>query len=483
MKLHHILPLAAMLALPAAAQTELSTSYFMESSTSRHDMNPALLDKPYVAMPLFFGDFQIGTTGNIGLKKFIYKVDKQSWPSWTYDPSCDYTTFMNPNVDAADFLGQLKDKNRLSVNLKYQLFGLGFKAFGGINAVELNLRSNTSLSLPKSLFEFMKEAGAKEEYDVSNLGVRSESYMELALGHSHQINDKLTVGGKVKFLFGLAYSDISAENVKFSLNQDKWSVNGKIDMTAKIMGTDFEQSDKTEPTDNLQPGEEPRHRIEEIDDFKGGLGGFGLAFDLGATYQVMEDLKVSAAITDLGFINWSNAQRASSSGTWEFDGFNESNYGEMIVSGNSERDLGDQFEDLTDDLGDAFAVYDDGKKSTTRALAATINLGAEYTLPAYRNLRFGFLYSSRMAGTHSYHQGRFSANIAPTKWFDASLSLGFTSTGVQGGLVASLHAKHFNLTVGTDRFFGKLSKQGIPLNNANSNLAIGISFPLGGSTK
>lgn len=163
---------------------------------------------------------------------------------------------------------------------------------------------------------------------------------------------------------------------------------------------------------------------------------------------------------------------------WEFEGFGNGNYGEEIPINQDGRDLGDQFKDLGDDLGDAFAVYDDGVKSATRALAATLSLGAEYTLPAYRNLRFGFLYQSRMAGRHSYHQGRFSANVAPVKWFDASLSMGFTSTGVQGGLVASLHAKHFNFTIGTDRFFGKLSKQGIPLNRANSNIAIGMSFPL-----
>lgn len=83
-----------------------------------------------------------------------------------------------------------------------------------------------------------------------------------------------------------------------------------------------------------------------------------------------------------------------------------------------------------------------------------------------------------MAGRHSYHQGRFSANITPVKWFEFAVSMGFTSTGVQGGMVGSLHAKHFNITLGTDRFFGKLSKQGIPLNRANSNVSLGISFPL-----
>lgn len=77
MKLRHILSMAALLALPAVAQ-ETSTNYFMQSSVNRHDINPALLDKPYVSMPLFMGDFNVGTTGNFGLKTFVYKME----PTW-----------------------------------------------------------------------------------------------------------------------------------------------------------------------------------------------------------------------------------------------------------------------------------------------------------------------------------------------------------------------------------------------------------------
>ena len=162
-----------MLALPAAAQTEVSTTYFMNSSTSRHDINPALLDKPYVSMPLLpLGDFSVGTTGNIGLKKFVYKMGPD-WQGYGENGNT-LTTFMHPNVDAGEFLGGLKDKNRLSLNLKYQLFGFGFKAFGGINSVELNVRSNTNLCLPKTLFEFMKNIGS-QEYDITNLGVDRKS--------------------------------------------------------------------------------------------------------------------------------------------------------------------------------------------------------------------------------------------------------------------------------------------------------------------
>lgn len=470
MKIHHILSLAALLAMPVAAQ-ELHTSYFMESSTTRHEMNPALLDKSYVTMPILpVGYFNIGTTGNVGFKNFVYKMEP-GWQGYGMNNN-NLTTFMHPSVSANEFLGGLKDNNRLSVNLKYQIFGMGFKSFGGISSVELNLRSNTNVALPKDLFEFMKTAGQKTDYNISDVGIRSENFAELGLGHSHKIGDKLTVGGKVKFLFGLGYADALAQNLKLHLSDDKWSVKGNIDMSASLMDSEleFEDDSKDDPKTH-------RHRVSGIDEIKGGLSGFGMAFDLGATYQVLPDLKVSAALTDLGFINWKNTHKATSAGEWEFDGFDN-----IYVSGDKGPDnkyeISNQFEDLGDDLGDMFAVYYDGKKSQSRALAATLTLGAEYTLPAYRKLKFGFLYSSRMAGRFSYHQGMFSANVAPLKWFEAALSMGFTSSGVTGGLVASLHAKHFNLTVGTDRFFGKLSKQFIPLNRANSNLTIGMSFPM-----
>ena len=456
--------------MPAAAQ-EIHTSYFMESSTTRHEMNPALLDKPYVTMPILpIGYFNIGTTGNIGLKNFVYKME-DGWQGYGMNNN-NLTTFMHPNVSADDFLGGLKDNNRLSVNLKYQLFGIGFNAWGGISSLELNLRSNTNIALPKDLFEFMKTAGEKTDYDISDVGVRSENFAELALGHSHKINDKITVGGKVKFLFGLGYADVLAEGLKLHLSDDKWAITGDVNASASLMDSEleFEKESKNDP-------ETGRQRVKGIDEFKGGLSGFGMAFDLGATYQVLPDLKVSAAITDLGFINWKNTHKASSAGEWEFDGFDN-----IYVSGDkgqdNEYEISNQFEALGDDLGDMFAVYYDGKKSESKSLAATLTLGAEYTLPVYRNLKFGFLYSSRMAGRYSYHQGVFSANIAPTKWLEAALSMGFTSTGVTGGLVASLHGKRCNFTIGTDRFFGKLSKQFIPLNHANSNLTIGLSFPM-----
>ena len=199
---------------------------------------------------------------------------------------------------------------------------------------------------------------------------------------------------------------------------------------------------------------------------------------MGATYQLLPDLKLSAAITDLGFINWNNAYQASSAGVWRFEGFENDIYAGGTDTGNNK--IEDQLDAIQEDLKDMFAHYEDEtpQKSAARTLAATLNLGAEYTLPVYRKLRFGFLYTGRMAGKFSHHQGMLTATVRPVKWFEAAVNMAAGSTGITGGMVLDFHARHFNIFVGTDRFFGKLSKQFIPLNNTNANVSLGMSVPL-----
>lgn len=467
--------LTATISLATMAQ-ELRTSYFMQTSNYRHEMNPALLDSSYIAMPLLLGNFNLGLTGNMGLTNFIYKM-QPSWQGYGVDGR-NLTTFMHPNVDASTFLNKLNNQNDLALHLKYQLAGVAFKAFGGMNVVELNLCSNTSLSLPKSLFEFMKTTGEKPDYQIKNLGMRTENYLELGLGHSRKVGEKLTVGGKFKLLIGAAYSDLNVETLNLHLRDDYWLVDGDARLSAAIMNSTLSYEDPSKNYVDEHGNLTNRRRIDGIDEFKPGLSGWGLAIDLGATYQLLPDLKLSAAITDLGFINWSNAYQASSAGVWRFEGFENDIYASGTDTGNNK--IEDQLDAIQDGLKDMFALYEDEtpQKSDARTLAATLNAGAEYTLPVYRKLRLGFLYSGRMAGKFSHHQGMFTATVRPLKWFEAAVNVAAGSTGVTGGMVIDFHARHFNIFVGTDRFFGKVSKQFIPLNNTNANVSLGMSVPL-----
>lgn len=448
--------------LPTSAQ-ELRTSYFMETSNFRHQMNPALLEDSYFG--LLFSNINVGMTGNIGAKQFIF--DTNGLPG--YMGNYRYTTFMDPNVDAATFLNKLHDKNRFDLYLNYNLFSVGFKAWGGVNLLELNLRSNTNLTLPKELFEFAKTAGEKEHYEFGGLGMRTQNYMELALGHSRDINDQWRVGGKLKFLIGAAYADFTADNVKLDMTEDAWRIQSDAQVKASLLKSDVIHEG---PSKNSADG---RPRVKELDNFGFSLPGFGMALDLGVTYKPIENLTLSAAITDLGFISWRNTHHASSQGDYTFDGFNN-----IYIGGDKEHteDIEDQFDQIGDDLEEMFSVYDDGTKTATQALAATLNVGAEYKLPAYDKLKFGFLYTSRIHGKYSWHQGMLNVGVRPVKWFECNVNGAVTSTGVTAGGMLSLKAPHFNFYIAADRFFSKLGKQGVPLNSSNGNITFGMTFPL-----
>ena len=448
--------------LPTSAQ-ELRTSYFMETSNYRHQMNPALLDSPYVG--LLFSNINIGMTGNIGAKQFIF--DTNGLPGYT--GNYRYTTFMDPNVDAKTFLNKLHDKNRFDLYLNYNLFSVGFKAWGGVNLLELNLRSNTNLTLPKGLFEFAKTAGEKEHYEFGGLGMRTQNYMELALGHSRDINKQWRVGGKLKFLIGAAYADFTADNVTLDMTEDAWRIQSNAQVKASLLKSDVIHED---PSKNSADG---RPRVKELDNFGFSLPGFGMALDLGVTYKPIENLTVSAAITDLGFISWKNTHHASSQGDYTFDGFNN-----IYIGSDKDQteDIDDQFDQIGDDLEEMFSVYDDGTKTATQALAATLNVGAEYKLPAYDKLKFGFLYTSRIHGKYSWHQGMLNVGVRPVKWFECNVNGAVTSTGVTAGGMLSLKAPHFKFYIAADRFFSKMGKQGVPLNSSNGNITFGMTFPL-----
>ncbi len=454
------------LAVPASAQ-ELASTYFMETGNFNHQLNPALLKEGNIGG--LFSNFNIGAGLNVGAKDFFYKNpgdNKDEYP---------LTTFMNPDISADQFMKTLPKNVRANLGLNMNIFSVAFEAFKGVNLVELNLRSQWGVALPGDLFHFMKTAGSNEEYTFSDLGFRTQNYIELALGHSHKINEQWTVGGKMKLLFGAAYADFSANDFNITMNGDQWSIKGDADLNIAICDMDITKEDEYGNSVPAQAGDDFAD-LDGFDNLKPGLSGMGVAFDLGATYEPIKGLKVSAALTDLGFISWKNAQKATTSAEWNFDGFDEEIY--VTGGGNKENALEKQFERLGEDLEDVFALKYNGKGKHSRALAATLNLGVEYKLPMYDKLKFGFLYSGRMGNVLRNHQGVLTVGVRPVKCFEALLNLSGTTYGWSAGAILSLHAKHFNFHLGAQAPFGKFSKDMYPLTGMNTHLNFGMTFPL-----
>lgn len=451
-------------AFTAAAQ-EMRTSYFMETAKFRHQLNPAYIsEQPYLSMP-FLGNLNLGGVGNFGAKTFIYDIDPAK------NNGHRYGTFLHPEVSNQQFFDALGTKDiQGGLYLNMNLISVGFNAWQGHNVVDVNLRSNTDFNIPNQLFHFAKEGGANTSYNLSDFGLKSQTYMEVALGHSHTINEHLVVGGKAKLLFGLAYANLKVKQLDLTLDDNKWEVAGQAEGAIALQNTHFEMDNKG--------------RIDQLQDFKGGMTGFGVAFDLGATYKVhgMENLTVSAALNDMGGINHSQAQnlKTKDNAKWTFSGFRQA----YVASDKANsQELGQEFDQMGEDLKDMLNLYDTGKKGSGQGLATTLNIGAEYVLPAYEKLSFGFLHSHRINDIYSWSSTMLSARVRPINLVEVGISTSFTSTGTQFGGMLTLNAQGFHFFVAADSFLGKLSKQGIPVNSMNSNIALGVGFPLSSSSK
>lgn len=448
-----------------AGAQELNSAYFTQDYKFRHELNAAFgNDQNYISFPAL-GNINVKMQGNFGLGDVLFKNPQTG----NYN-----RTFMHPDVSVDEAMtGFNKDGNKLTADFGITLLSAGFKGFGGYNTIEMKSKTNIGAQLPYELFEFAKDIRNKD-YEFGTIGAQAQSYLELALGHSHQLNENLRIGAKVKALLGVARADLTIDGMKAKLTGDEWLItSGDAQAEINMKGIEFKNT-----TDEYNRGGTYQHvDFDETDVDGGGIGGFGLAVDLGAEYQIIEGLKVSAAIKDLGFLNWSNnILLKQKNSTFVFDGFHD------IAVKDETAAPGEKLDDQTDSYGDQLSDFvsfenkgDQGSKSA--GIAATASIGVEYVLPTYDKLSFGLLGMHRFNGDYSWSEARVSANWAPLKWLDGGVNVAVNSFTASAGWILNIHPKAINLFVGMDHILGKQSKEFIPINsNASVNFGFNIAF-------
>lgn len=440
------------------AQT-LNSSYFLEGATFRHQLNPAFMgQRNYISIPLL-GNINVGTSSNVGLTDFIYKYN---------DPESKYdlTTFMSSSVSREEFLGNLKTNNQINTNFGLTILSAGFHAWGGFNTIELGVKSNSSVNLPYELFNFMKTGMDQEIYHIKDFAANSNNYVELALGHAHDINDRLTIGAKLKFLVGGANVDTKIDQMDVELTGDKWQIMANGTINTAVGGGYYK-------TKSENPGEITGFDVEK----NAGPAGYGAGVDLGATYKIGDNLILSASVLDLGFINWKNSLKGATRNNepFTFDGFNNIAVDPEDGDPNS---VDEQFENMKDDLEDMTKFYDEGKVSRTTTLASTVNLGAEY-LFFNKKMSLGALTTTHINKPYTWSQAMAALNMRPAKWLDASVNYSYSTFGSNLGWMLNIHPKGFTFFVGSDRMITNVTPQYIPTNNFNTNICFGFNITFG----
>lgn len=418
---------------PAAMQAQyLRSSYFMDGSNTRMKLNPALQPRRgYVNLPVIGSLTAEVSTNSLGIQDVIDVFDS------------DGEFYNNDN-----FYNRLKMMNEVNVSVNTDVISFGFYKGKGFWSFNVGARVDVDATIPKEMFRYLRTInstdfswGTQDNFEISNEQLRLNSYIEVGAGYSRTINDRLTIGGKAKLLLG-------AGNLNLKINQ--------LHISGKSMGDDSEfelQSDAyLEASAKGLELEEENGYITDLDYKNFGISGYGAGIDLGASYRVIKNLTVSAAILDLGFISWgkSSTQVAESNRNLAID---KNNYSDEVLD------------------FDLYGLQKKENKSRTTALSPTLVLGGEYGL-LNDKLGLGLLSTTRFGQLKTYSELTFSANYRPSTLINASLSYSM----IQGGETFGIAFKVGPLMLGTDyMYFGNNSK--------HVNAFIGLSIPLGKQKK
>ena len=440
---------------------DFNSSYFVEGSLYRHQANPALADSMSYASIPGVGSLHVKSLGNFGIRDVIR--DNPLYPNKSDKRK---TTFLNPYLN--NQLEGFKELNRFGVFADINLLSVGFKAMGGNNNISIRAKAMAYGRIPKTLLEMAVNTG-NEHYDIDDVNAMGRAYTELAWGHARKINDKWRVGAKFKLLFGIANATADVSGLKANLTPEgTWRLNGDMQSHLSMKGAKYTSKQKDYKTASKGSYE----YVDGVDVNGSGIGGLGMSIDLGGEYAINQDWKVSAALLDLGFIHWSNDIYATNrEKEFIFEGFHDTSIQE---DGNNTPK--EQSHKYGDQLADFYHLNDLGNVgSRTTGVGATLNMGVEYKLPTYRNLKFGLLSSTHFQEPFTWTEARLCANIAPLKWLDGGVNFAVNTFTTSAGWILNIHPRGFSFYVGMDHLIGKTTKEWIPL-SSNASFAMGMNI-------
>lgn len=459
----------------------LRTSYFMEGSHYRMQLNPALTPgRGYFNFPVI-GSFNASVnSSSLGYQDVIDIIDNSS----------DGDYFLS-----SDFINRLDATNDLNVNLSTDIISAGWYKGKNFWSFNVGLRNDIGASVPKTMFEFMREMNGVDinsidwsDYNrtVGKESLNINSYAEVGIGFARDITSRLTVGGRVKALLGIGNMKLDINRMAVNTNLQgiadvenlDWSrvandqeyaneLAGKISGTGRVdVEARLESSFK-----GLELQENENGYVDEIkfESDKLGIAGYGVGIDLGASYKLLDRLTVSASILDLGFMKWSKSSTsvatARSSEDLNFD-FNQPTLQGKLDEVQRFANVVGSGEVLNYDMLQ-MQVDENEAKSRSTSLTSTLVIGAEYALLGDW-LTVGALYTSRFAKPKTLNELTFSANIRPANNFNVAASYSvLQASGKTFGVAVKLGP----LFVGTDYMY-------LGENSKNVNAYIGISFPL-----
>jgi len=424
-------------------------------------MNPAFSPvQGYVGIPVI-SNMETSSFSNLGAGSFLFPKN-----GTTYN-------FLSSSVTSDEFLSKLKPTNYMDGLVSFDIVDVGFRWKDNFFwTVNVGVRTEYESSVPYELFSFLKNGMVNSKsttYNIENMDIAANAYGQASLGFTADIPsvEGLSVGGKVKFLFGLGGMNMSLDRMKIDLQSTQYIVSSALSGYVAGKGVELVENDKG--------------RIDDItvDAAKSGIAGTGFGVDLGIAYRIstgsaLDGMKFSASVTDLGFINYKSE---NVTGLKTNDG--SVTYTGAEITSLSSVDFTGTLDEIKDSFGELLALRKaPGSESRKKKLTTRIYAGVEY--PFLQNkMRAGLLYHCRIGEFRTGHELTASWNYSPVRQFNVALSYSFLNSRQSlGWMLSFTPRKGLNIFVGSDYTAFSYTSHGYPVNVGYWDFNFGLSVPI-----
>ena len=276
------------------AQDGNNTSYFLSNLPQQFRLNPAYQPeyKVFIGLPGLSGVSVNYLNSSFTVEDLLFKRDDSVY------------------MDVNKFYKSLHKRNYIAFNNENSILSIGVKAKSWYGTLDITQKNDFLFRYNKDLFTFLKYGNTDHpSMDFGKLGVNLNSYIEVALGLSKQVNSKLTVGGRLKYLAGIANAHMTDSELDVVTEKDgtmKIHSRQNIRITAPVNIRNEQTGLPFEPNKPID-WDDFDFNTDDI-----GVADFlntknpGFAIDLGGEYQFNDKIKLFASLTDLGFIHWGN---------------------------------------------------------------------------------------------------------------------------------------------------------------------------------
>ena len=261
---------------------EVSPVDFMKFNPYQVNANAAFREPYYGYFGLGVGNVNIAQR-NTGLYyDRLFQFDAQGRPTL---------------VDLQQFASSLKSENAFSVSLNEELLGIGRQLRHGYLNLGFRWRLQGEGAFTDDLFRLIAHGngaflGTDHPADI-DVNAHLLAYQELAVGYQIDLNDRLSIGVRGKFLLGTASLNTEACKVKLVTDADTYAIRLYEDIALRV----------NSPVPFAIVGDSLQ-MLKSRFDFADLFGNPGFGVDLAADYRINDQFSIVAAVNDLGFIRW-----------------------------------------------------------------------------------------------------------------------------------------------------------------------------------